>query len=184
MKHLTRIACAVLISLAISAQASDFSISSPSLKIGGSLPQIHVFNGFGCVGDNKSPALSWQNAPTGTQSFAITTYDPDAPTGSGWWHWVVYNIPASVQSLNEGAGQASGQQLPSGATQGKTDFGSVGFGGACPPAGDKPHRYIFTIHALKTSKLDLPPDASAAMVGYMIHLNKLGSTSLEVIYGR
>ena len=184
MKHLTRIACAVLISLAISAQASDFSISSPSLKIGGSLPQIHVFNGFGCVGDNKSPALSWQNAPTGTQSFAITTYDPDAPTGSGWWHWVVYNLPESVTHLPQGAGALDGQTLPIGALQGRTDFGAMAFGGACPPQGDKPHRYQLTVYALKVDKLPVPADASPALIGYMIHANKLGSAKIQAQYSR
>jgi Raf kinase inhibitor-like YbhB/YbcL family protein len=184
MKTIIQIVASALISITLSAQAADFSISSPSLKPGGTLPAKHVFNGFGCTGANISPALSWFNAPAGTQSFAITVYDPDAPTGSGWWHWVAYNIPATTQSVSEGSGAANGQQLPVGTTHGKTDFGTVGYGGACPPAGDKAHRYIFTVHALKTPKIDLPPDASAAMIGFMIHMNKLGSTSLEVTYGR
>lgn len=184
MKTIIHIAGAALIGIAVSAHAGDFSVSSTSLKPGDTLPSLHVLNGFGCTGDNISPALSWRNAPAGTQSFAITAYDPDAPTGSGWWHWVAYNIPASTSSISEGAGAANGQPLPTGTTQGKTDFGTVGFGGACPPAGDKPHRYVFTVHALKTGKIDLPTDASAAMVGFMIHLNKLESTSLQVTYGR
>lgn len=184
MKTIIHIAAAALMSITLSAQAADFSVSSPSLKPGGTLPPIHVFNGFGCRGANTSPALSWQGAPTGTQSYAITAYDPDAPTGSGWWHWVVYNIPGTTQSVSEGSGAANSQQLPAGTTQGKTDFGTAGYGGACPPAGDKAHRYIFTVHALKTVRLDLPPDASAAMIGFMIHMNKLDSTSLEVTYSR
>ncbi len=184
MKTLIQLTGIALLSMVLSAQAADFSINSPSLKPGGTLPTKHVLHGFGCTGGNISPALSWQNPPVGTQSFAITAYDPDAPTGSGWWHWVVYNIPATVQSLQEDAGASNGQALPAGTTQGKTDFGSVGYGGACPPAGDKAHRYIFTVHALKTPKIDLPPDASAAMVGFMLHMSKLGSTSLEVNYGR
>lgn len=184
MKTIIQFASAALIIMASPVQATDFSISSPSLQPGGTLPSLHVLNGFGCTGGNTSPALSWRHAPAGTQSFAITAYDPDAPTGSGWWHWVAYNIPASVQSIGEGAGTANGQTLPTGTTQGKTDFGTLGFGGACPPAGDKPHRYVFTVHALKTARIDLPPDASAAMIGFMIHLNKLGSTSLQVTYGR
>ena len=184
MKTIIQITGAALISMASSAQAAEFSVSSPSLQPDGTLPTAHVLNSFGCTGGNISPALSWRNVPSGTQSFALTAYDPDAPTGSGWWHWVVYNIPATVHSVAEGAGSASGQQLPISTTQGKTDFGTVGYSGACPPTGDKPHRYIFTVHALKTSKIDLPPDASAAMVGFMIHLHKLGSTSLKVTYER
>lgn len=184
MKTITQLTGAALICMALCAQAEEFSVSSPNLKSGGTLPIAHVLNGFGCTGGNISPALSWQNAPAGTQSIAITVYDPDAPTGSGWWHWVAYNIPPTVQSLAEGAGTATGQQLPAGTAQGKTDFGTFGYGGACPPAGDKAHRYIFTVHALKTPKIDVPPDASAAMIGFMIHMSKLGSTSLEVTYAR
>jgi Raf kinase inhibitor-like YbhB/YbcL family protein len=184
MKTITKLTGAALISMALSSQAADFYVASPSLKPGGTLPTKHVLNGFGCSGGNISPALSWHNAPAGTQSFAITVYDPDAPTGSGWWHWVLYNVPSYTQSVNEGSGTANGQQLPAETAQGKTDFGSVGYGGACPPAGDKAHRYIFTVHALKTPKIDLPTDASAAMIGFMIHMNKLASTSLEVTYGR
>jgi len=111
-------------------------------------------------------------------------YDPDAPTGSGWWHWVVYNIPASASELPEGAGGADGKGMPAGAAQGRTDFGAPGFGGACPPPGDKPHRYIFTVYALKTDKIDVPADATAALVGFMINANKLGKASFEAKYGR
>jgi Raf kinase inhibitor-like YbhB/YbcL family protein len=148
------------------------------------LPEAHVYNGFGCEGGNRSPELHWQNAPAGTKSYAVTLYDPDAPTGSGWWHWVVYNIPAEVQSLPENAGNASGQGLPTGTLQGRTDFGSSGFGGACPPAGMGAHRYVMTIHALKVERLPVPADASPAMVGFMIHMNQLGAAVLQSNYGR
>ncbi|MEW6705380.1 MAG: YbhB/YbcL family Raf kinase inhibitor-like protein [Pseudomonadota bacterium] len=120
----------------------------------------------------------------GTKSFANTVYDPDARTGSGWWHWVVCNIPAGVTALPEDAGRADGTGLPAGAVHGRTDFGSAAFGGACPPPGDKPRRYRFTVHALKVEKPDLPPDASAAMVGFMIHANRLASVTLQARYGR
>ena len=93
-----------------------------------------VYNGFGCTGKNLSPQLSWDKAPSGTKSFAITAYDPDAPTGSGWWHWIAFNIPASVNSLDSGA---SGNSMPAGTVESRTDYGSTGFGGACPPVGDK-----------------------------------------------
>ena len=177
-------AAALLCATALRAQAADFSVQSPTFKNGATLPTAHVFKGFGCDGLNVSPQLSWTNAPSGTQSFAITLYDPDAPTGSGWWHWVVYNLPASTNELPAGAGAADGQALPAGAVQGRTDYGTPGFGGACPPPGDKPHRYQLTVHALKVDKLDLPADASAAMVGFMIHANRLGQASIQAPYGR
>ena len=110
-------------------------------------------------------------------------YDPDAPTGSGWWHWVVYNIPATATGLPVGAGNA-GSKLPAGAVQSHTDFGTPGYGGPCPPAGDKAHRYIFTVYALKAERIDAPDEASAAMVGFMIHANTLAKSSLTAHYGR
>lgn len=162
--------------------AGKFTLKSADLKAGGRLSERHVFNGFGCQGGNVSPQLSWSNPPAGTKSFAVTVYDPDAPTGSGWWHWVVYDLPADAREMPQGAGGGTG--LPAGAVQGRTDFGAPGYGGACPPAGHKPHRYVFTVFALKVDKLDLPADASAAFVGFMTHANKLGSATLTVKYGR
>lgn len=166
------------------AAAAGFKLTSPTIKPGSTLTEAQVFNGFGCTGKNVSPALKWSGAPAGTKSFALTVYDPDAPTGSGWWHWVVYNIPASATELPEGAGTADGKGLPAGSAQGKTDFGAPGFGGACPPRGDKPHRYIFTVYALKTDKLDIPAEGTAALVGFMINANKLGAASFTAKYGR
>jgi Raf kinase inhibitor-like YbhB/YbcL family protein len=164
--------------------AAGFTLASPSIKPGSTLTQAQVFNGFGCSGKNVSPALNWSGAPAGTKSFAVTVYDPDAPTGSGWWHWVVINLPADTKGLAEGAGAADGKALPGGAVQGRTDFGAPGFGGACPPAGDKPHRYVFTVFALKVDKLDVPADATAALIGFMINANKLGSATFTAKYGR
>jgi Raf kinase inhibitor-like YbhB/YbcL family protein len=178
------IAAAVLGGAACAVQAAGFTLSSPTIKPGSMLTDAQVFKGFGCEGKNISPALKWSGAPSGTKSYAVTVYDPDAPTGSGWWHWVVYNIPASAAELPEGAGGADGKGLPAGTAQSRTDFGAPGFGGACPPAGDKPHRYIFTVYALKTDKIDAPADASAALVGFMINANKLGKASFEAKYGR
>ncbi|HWK83673.1 MAG TPA: YbhB/YbcL family Raf kinase inhibitor-like protein [Caldimonas sp.] len=178
------IAGAVLGACVIGAQAAGFTLSSPTIKPGSMLSDAQVFKGFGCEGKNISPALKWSGAPSGTKSYAVTVYDPDAPTGSGWWHWVVYNIPASASELPEGAGAADGKGMPAGAVQGRTDFGAAGFGGACPPAGDKPHRYIFTVYALKTDKIEAPADASAALVGFMVNANKLGKASFEAKYGR
>jgi len=167
-----------------SAHAAGFTLASPTIKPGSTLSEAQVFNGFGCTGKNVSPTLKWSGAPAGTKSYALTVYDPDAPTGSGWWHWVVYNIPASANELAEGAGTADGKGLPAGSAQGNTDFGAPGFGGACPPKGDKPHRYIFTVYALKTDKLDIPAGGTAALVGFMINANKLGSATFTAKYGR
>lgn len=166
------------------AMAADFQLSSPGIKPNSTLTADQVFNGFGCTGKNISPELVWSNAPAGTKSFALTVYDPDAPTGSGWWHWVAYNIPASTTKIAAGAGTVDGKNLPAGTEQGRTDFGSTGFGGACPPVGDKPHRYIFTLHALSTDKLEIPEGATAALVGYMINANRIAQTSFTAYYGR
>jgi Raf kinase inhibitor-like YbhB/YbcL family protein len=177
---------AVLSSFGLSAQASaaGFSLELPTIKPNSTLGDSQVFNGFGCSGRNISPALKWSGAPSGTQSFAVTVYDPDAPTGSGWWHWLVYDIPASATGLPEHAGDADGKLLPPGAVQGRTDFGTSGFGGACPPVGDKPHHYVFTVYALKVAKIDVPAGAPAAMIGYMLNANQLAKGSVTALYGR
>jgi Raf kinase inhibitor-like YbhB/YbcL family protein len=173
------------LTFAIAAAAADgaFRLHSPTVAPNSILSNDQVYSGFGCSGKNISPALSWKGAPHDTKSFALTVYDPDAPTGSGWWHWVVYNIPADVTELPEGAGNPGGK-LPATAVQGHTDFGTSGFGGACPPAGDKPHRYIFTVYALKTEKISVADEASAAMIGFMIHANALTKATLTAHYGR
>ena len=175
---------AALFGAAFFAQAADFKLSSPEIKAGGMMPKSFEFNGFGCAGDNKSPALKWRGAPKGTKSFAVTVYDPDAPTGSGWWHWSVINIPASVTELASDAGAAGGAKLPAGAAHVRIDYGMAGWGGVCPPQGDKPHRYIFTVHALKVEKLEIPADATAALAGFMINGNALGKASFTAKYGR
>ncbi|MBK7857395.1 MAG: kinase inhibitor [Archangiaceae bacterium] len=163
--------------------AGKFSLTSTEVKPNSTLTEKQVFNSFGCTGENLSPHLAWADAPKDTKSFVVTVYDPDAPTGSGWWHWVVYNIPADAKELAAGAGSGKAE-LPAGAVQGHTDFGATGFGGACPPEGDKPHRYIFTVYALKVEKLEVPETATAAMVGYMTNANKLGSATFTAKYGR
>lgn len=163
---------------------SLFQLESPEFSEGSTLPLSCVHNVMGATGDNLSPALAWKNPPAGTKSFVLTMHDPDAPTGSGWWHWVVYDIPASATSLPRGAGAADGKLLPAGAKQGRTDFGTPGYGGAAPPPGHGPHRYIFTLHALSTDKLDVPADATAAYVGFMVHMSSLGSATLSATYER
>ena len=177
-------AASLLMTVSVAAHAGNFQLSSSEISAAKPLPQRFEFAGFGCKGENRSPALHWQGAPAGTKSFAVTVYDPDAPTGSGWWHWVVVDLPADTTSLPADAGAADGHHLPAKAMQVKTDFGTRGFGGACPPQGDKPHRYIFTVHALKVESLGVPADATAALAGFMIHANTLGSASFTVRYGR
>ena len=161
-----------------------FALTSPTVSEQGTLSKDHVHHAMGAGGQNISPELTWSGAPAGTKSFALTMYDPDAPTGSGWWHWVVYDIPASATSLPRGAGAAGGSALPAGTKQGRTDFGSKDYGGAAPPPGHGPHRYIFTLYALNVDKLDVPDDASAAYVGFMIHFAKLGEARLTAKYER
>ncbi len=166
------------------ASASAFELSSADLKADSTIPDKHLFNGFGCTGGNVSPALAWKNAPADARSYAVTVYDPDAPTGSGWWHWVVFNLPPSSTSLPTGAGNPTAAALPAGAVQSRTDFGAPGYGGPCPPTGDKPHRYIFTVHALKVDTLPLGPDSTGAMVGFNLYANTLAKASFTATYGR
>jgi Raf kinase inhibitor-like YbhB/YbcL family protein len=175
----------VLAAFSISlANAEEFVLSSAQIKPGDQLSNEQVFKGFGCDGDNKSPSLSWKGAPDNTKSYAVTLYDPDAPTGSGWWHWVVFNIPAATHSLDEGAGDIKTGKAPKGSVQSETDFGVAGFGGACPPEGDKPHRYQFTIVALDVDQLPLKQDASGAMVGFYLNQHALAKAVLEATYSR
>lgn len=180
-RSLSLVATACMLGASLPALAGGFTLTSPVMKAGGPFAVAHVLDGYGCKGGNISPALNWTGAPAGTQSYALTVYDPDAPTGSGWWHWVVVNIPASATGLAEGIGGKG--QLPSGALETRTDFGKPGYGGACPPPG-KPHRYIFKLYALKTGKLDVGADASGAMVGYFLKQAALAEASLTVLYGR
>ena len=162
---------------------SRFALSSPDIANGGKISDAQVFNSFGCSGRNVSPALSWSNAPAGTKSFALLVHDPDAPTGSGWWHWVVYDIPAGTTSLAANAGDSTKNLMPGGAVQGRTDFGTPGYGGPCPPPG-KPHHYHFRLYALKVPKLDVPADATAAFIGFNVKANSLGETEILGLYGR
>jgi len=156
-----------------------FHLSSADVKT--TFAPAQIANTFGCSGGNVSPQLSWTGAPAGAKSFALTVFDADAPTGSGWWHWVVVNIPPSVTQLASGA---SPSKMPAGSLETRTDFGKPGYGGPCPPPGNKPHRYLFTIYALKVDKLDLDAQASGAMAGFMIRANSLGQASFTATFGR
>ena len=163
---------------------TGFALMSPDLQPNAMMPQSFEFNGMGCTGDNKSPVMRWSGAPAGTKSFALTAYDPDAPTGSGWWHWCVVNIPGNVTELPRDAGAEGDRNLPKGASHVRIDYGVKAWGGPCPPPGDKPHHYVFTVYALKTDRLELPPDATAALAGFMINANALGKASFTALYGR
>ena len=179
------IACvSTLLPIAALAAAPRFTLESDEVKPNVRIAEAQVYKGFGCDGGNVSPSLRWNNPPAGTKSFAVTVYDPDAPTGSGWWHWVIFNIPPSLTSLPAGAGKSDGTGTPQGAIQSMTDFGQPGFGGPCPPQGAKPHHYIFTIFALKVDQLPLKPEASGAMVGYYLNQNALVKASFTGLYGR
>jgi len=161
-------------------------LTSHSFQDGDYLRETYVLSadyGFGCQGGNRSPHLRWEGAPPETRSFALTCFDPDAPTGSGFWHWVVVNIPPHVTELPEGAGSPGGS-LPAGALQTRTDFGQPGYGGPCPPAGDHPHRYIFTIHAVSVPALPVTADTSPAVVGFHLHFNTLAKAALMGLYKR
>ena len=161
---------------------NTFTLSSTDL--GGQATINQEFNGFGCTGENQSPQLSWKNAPEGTKSFAVTMYDPDAPTGSGWWHWVVFDIPASTNNLVAGAGNIALNLTPEGVIQSITDYGANGYGGPCPPEDHGLHQYIITVYALKTDTLGLDKNTNPAVVGYNLSNNTLAKASIVSYYQR
>ena len=159
-----------------------FTLSSTDL--GGEATKKQEFDGFGCSGENQSPQLHWKNAPEGTKSFAITMYDPDAPTGSGFCHWVVFDIPANVNELVTNAGNIKLNLAPKGAIQSTTDYGAKGYGGPCQPEGHGFHQYIITVYALKTDQLGLDENANPAIVGFNLWNNTLAKASIVAYYKR
>ncbi len=166
------------------AEETEFRVTSPDFVPGGTVRKTQVFDGWGETGGNVSPELSWSGAPAGTRSFAVTLYDPDAPTGSGWWHWQAYDIPANVTRLPAGAGDPASGKAPAGMAQSRNDYGARGYGGPCPPPGDRPHRYVLTVFALKVERLDVGADASCAAVGFNLNANALARASVTSLYGR
>lgn len=171
----------LLVAIPASALAGQpFRLTSTDLADGKPLGAAQVADTFGCSGGNRSPQLSWSGAPAGTRSFAVTVYDPDAPTGSGWWHWVAFDLPATTSSLASGAAAS----LPAGARVGLNDAGARSFGGACPPPGDKPHRYVVTVFALRVDALPVPPGASSALIGFMLNANALARANLTATHQR
>lgn len=173
----------ILALTAFSTSALALELTSPDVKDGGTLNAAQVANIFGCEGGNVSPELSWTNAPEGTKSFAVSMYDPDAPTGSGFWHWVAFDIPATAKGLARGAGTAGGGAMPGGTIHSIADANVAGYVGACPPPG-KPHRYVITVKALKVDKLGLDETASGALVGFLANANVLAEASITATFGR
>lgn len=167
--------------LAAGAQAQEFKVQSSSV-LDGHLQQNQFANVFGCSGKNLSPQVSWSGAPQGTKSFVVTMYDPDAPTGSGWWHWVLANVPGTVNELKEGV-DSPGGKLPAGTLQVRGDSGMPGYLGACPPEGQT-HNYVITVYAMKTDKLELPSTVTPAMLGFMVPSGSLAKATLMVKGGR
>jgi hypothetical protein len=166
------------------AHSTSLSLTSNDITQGEFMSKKHEFNGFGCSGDDLSPHLKWANAPEGTKSFAITAYDPDAPTGSGWWHWQIVNIPKDVTEIPTGAGNKEVDIAGQGSRHISNDYGLKAFGGACPPVGHGVHHYRFTLHALSVETLDLPENASGALAGFMINGNTIATSSIESLYKR
>ena len=180
MKKLLFVLAALIAIFPASKAQNTFTLKSND--IGGQMTEKQVFNGFGCSGGNISPQLSWVNTPEGTKSYAITIYDPSAPTGSGWWHWVVFDIPAATNAIVTKAGDPTKNLLPAGSIQSNTDFGKPGYGGPCPPKGHGFHQYTITIYALKTEKLGLDKNAGPALVGYTLNANMIEKASMIAYY--
>ena len=173
-----------LIAALLVSPAAAFEISSPAVGSDGVIPPKYIANAFGCTGENISLPLTWKDAPADAKSLAITMYDPDAPTGSGFWHWLVVNLPASTTELPEGAGQVGNGNLPTGTVQARGDAGVPSYFGPCPPQGDSPHRYVFTVFAVKTDKLEVDENTSGAVVGFNLHFNTIDKASVTYTYGR
>ena len=163
-------------------QVPSFSVTSTDCSDGAPLPTPCVSGVMGAGGEDRSPQLSWSGFPEGTKSFAVTVYDPDAPTASGFWHWVVTGIPGSVTELPRGAGSQDGSALPEGARQLRNDAGMAGYVGAAPPSGHGEHRYFFVVHALDTPDMGVPDDASPAFHGFNLFQHTVARATLLVTY--
>jgi len=172
------------LTVCVSVFSAPLTLTSQDIKQGEFMSKVHEFNGYNCSGGDLSPHLKWSDAPKGTKSFAITAYDPDTYSGSGWWHWQVINIPITVMEIPTGAGSKKNSSTPIGSTQIENDFSIPAFSGACPPKGDGLHHYRFTIHALSVEKIELPKNASGALAGYMINLHTIESSTIESLYQR
>jgi Raf kinase inhibitor-like YbhB/YbcL family protein len=171
--------------LAAAPLVQGFELTSSDIQPGKLIPKAQVYKGYGCDGGNRSPQLAWSDVPAGTESFAVTASDPDAPTtGKGWWHWILLDIPAGVRELPSGAGNPASGLAPAGSIEHRNDFGTAAYGGPCPPAGDKAHRYQFKVFALDVAHLDVDPHSPPASVGHMLNAHELGVAELQALYRR
>jgi len=177
---------ATLAATAASAQnaaAAEFTLNSPDYSPSGRIAPEQACRGSGSVGSNLSPALGWRGAPPATRSFALTVFDADAP-GGGFWHWVVFDIPSHATMLAKGAGEASGRAMPAGSLQARNDFGETGYGGPCPPPGDPPHHYRFTLYALDVAKLPVRAGTKPAAIAEALKAHTLARATLTGLYSR
>jgi len=165
------------------AEAARFVLTSSDFAEGDRIALQQAFNGFGSPGGNLSPALSWSGAPAATRGFALTVFDPDAP-GGGFWHWLAIDIPPRTTALANGAGDARGRGMPAGSRQARNDFGQAGYGGPCPPPGDRPHHYRFTLFAVDVDRLPIAADAKPAAIADALRAHTLAETTLTGLYAR
>ena len=164
-------------------EVPSFELRSDDVAHEELMNENHVFDGWGMTGGNISPSLAWSGFPAETKSFAVTCFDPDAPTGSGFWHWIVLNIPAAVTELETNAAGTDGAGLPEGAFHVRNDYGVKDFGGAAPPEGDAPHRYVFAVHALDVESLDVNDEVSPAVAGFNLRFHTIARAVLIPVYG-
>jgi Raf kinase inhibitor-like YbhB/YbcL family protein len=166
------------------AAAASFTLSSPTFPAGGTIPLSAVYDRSGCAGRNVSPELRWTGAPAGTKSFALVVFDSKARGGVGWYHWLAFNIPAQLHELSAGAGDPQSPAAPHGVVFGRNDYGSAAYGGPCPPPGDGPHPYQFTLYALDVDQLPVSGTTTGMEVGEMLRGHILAHATYEGRYGR